>query len=105
MEADRDEREAASLIRSQAVKIKALNQEVSDKCDSINVWRAKCVEAEEALKAQLATARNDALEEAAKAGRKAVMSFKGKVGGKYYAGYHEDMREYVAAEIRAMKEG
>lgn len=34
-------------------------------------------------------------------GRSAVMKFRGKVGGRYYPGYHEDMRDYVATAIRS----
>ena len=37
----------------------------------------------------------------AESGRAAVMKFRSKVGGRYYPGYHEDMREAVAAAIRA----
>lgn len=34
-------------------------------------------------------------------GRSAVMKFRGKVGGRYYPGYHEDMRDAVATAIRS----
>lgn len=40
-------------------------------------------------------------EACAESGRAAVMKFRSKVGGRYYPGYHEDMREAVASAIRA----
>jgi len=40
-------------------------------------------------------------EACAESGRAAVMKFRAKVGGRYYPGYHEDMREAVASAIRA----
>lgn len=39
-------------------------------------------------------------ERCAQAGRSAVMKFKSRVGGRYYPGYHEDMRSAVAEAIR-----
>jgi hypothetical protein len=39
-------------------------------------------------------------EACAQVGRAAVMKFKSRVGGRYYAGYHEDMRDHVAQAIR-----
>ena len=60
----------------------------------------------ERLRREVQEARAAALQEAAQVGRKSVMQFKAKFGGygKYYPGYHEDLREYVAAEIRKLKD-
>jgi hypothetical protein len=45
-------RQAADLIRRLAAENAALNQEVGDKCDSINAWRANAMALEEENAAQ-----------------------------------------------------
>ena len=51
-----------------------------------------------------ATGRREGMKEAAIIGSATVMKFKSRVGGRYYPGYHEDMRDAVAAAIRAAME-
>jgi hypothetical protein len=44
------------------------------------------------------------LNNASEAAKSAIMKFRAKVGGRYYPGYHEDMRDEVAKAILALKD-
>jgi hypothetical protein len=44
----------------------------------------------------------DEREKFAEAAAAAVMKFRSKVGGKYYPGYHEDMRDAVREAVLAV---
>lgn len=73
-------------------------QDIWDAADECGIWNV--VVPSEPLKEVVARSLLAERDRCALKGRSAVMKFRARVGGKYYPGYHEDLRDAVAAAIR-----